>query len=276
MSTIKSIVNQTNETVEFQGLIEVYQEIAAGKMRRVKHDIISTRDFFDGLGKLSIEVGSDFQTALEKEIPQEAAVLITANAGLYGDIIEKTLQMFTQYIRLHKAQVFVIGRMGKDFMEKYMKNYPYKVLLLPDDKFDDTMLRDVVTQIVDFPKISVFYGKFQNLVIQRPHIGEISGKMFPSTREELELMANKRLHYLYEPSVYSISEVFTKEVFRGVLEQMILESQLAKFASRIMHLDRAIDKINEHLVSLNNQKTKAKKQLLEKKQNETIVKVVRM
>ena len=105
-------------------------------------------------------------------------------------------------------------------------------------------------------------------------MGVVSGQMFPQSQEELQILAKKRMMYLYEPSVYSVSELFTKEVLAGVLEQMILESQLSKFASRVMHLDRAVEKVDEELKHLEGDKRKARKQTTEKKQNAMMVNVM--
>lgn len=266
-STIKSIIIETQNMTEFRGLIEVYEELAAGKMRKVKTSIMGTRDFYESLSQLSVDVGSDFHSALERENPREAVLFIAANAGLYGDIVEKTFQLFLEYVRSHKAEVFVAGKLGGELMKDFAKDISYKSIAVADDKIEEKPLYDLLKEVVTFHKILVFYGKFQNLIIQHPQMGVVSGQMFPQSEAEIQMLAKKRMIYLYEPSVYSVSELFTKEVLAGVLEQMILESQLAKFASRVMHLDRATEKVDEELRQLEGDRRKARKQTIEKKQN---------
>jgi len=274
MSNIKNIINQTKEVVEFKGLIEVYEEIAAGKMRKVKKNITMSRDFYEGLGKLSIEVGSDFNSALEKEKPEEAVVFISSNAGLYGDIIEKTFQSFLSYVKVNKSEIFIVGKIGSQMMDQYAKSYSYQQLSFSDNVIEELVLQQIIGKLVVFRKITVFYGKFHNLMIQKPEIGNISGSLFPQTMEELKLLAKKRMTYLYEPTVYAVSDLFTKEISAGVLEQMFLESQLAKLASRVMHLDGAIERTGDDLGILNAKKRKAKKQIMEKKQNATMAGII--
>ncbi len=274
MSAIKDIINETKEVMEFRGLIEVYEEIAAGKMRKVKKNIIISRDFYEGLGRLSIEVGSDFNSALEKEKPEEAIVFVSANAGLYGDIIEQTFKAFFDYIREHKGKLFVVGKIGVHLMHQYAKSFDFEEMEFPDDKVENLPIADIIGKLINFRKITVFYGKFHNLVIQKPNVSTFSGSLFPQTVDELKLLAKKRMTYLYEPTVYSVSDLFTKEIASGILEQMLLESQLSKLASRVMHLDRAIDKTRENLQKLALKKRKAKKQMLEKKQNTTMAGII--
>jgi F0F1-type ATP synthase gamma subunit len=52
---------------------------------------------------------------------------------------------------------------------------------------------------------------------------------------------------LFEPDIEHILMFFEKQIFTSVFEQTIRESQLAKFASRVMVMDRANENIKERL-----------------------------
>ena len=156
MSTIKSIIIETQNITEFRGLIEVYEELAAGKMRKVKTSIIGTRDFYESLSQLSVDVGSDFHSALERENPKEAVLFIAANTGLYGDIVEKTFQLFLAYIHTHKAEVFVAGKLGGELMRDFASDISYKIIAIADDKIEEEPLYDLLQEVVSFHKILVF------------------------------------------------------------------------------------------------------------------------
>lgn len=274
MRTYKTVADEITETVIFADVIDVYEELAGGKLRRIKTKIIETRDFFEGLSRLSTEVGSDFHTTLEHEKPKEASVFIAANAGLFGDIVEKIFRLFIDYVKATKPDVFVTGRRGAELMRDYAPGIDFHLLNFPDDRFDEADFNELAKRVVIYPKITVFYGKFHNLVIQRPDKGELSGQLFPQNPEELHLLAKKRMTYLYEPTIFGVSELFTQEVYTGVLEQMVLEAQLSKLASRVMHLDAATSKVNEQLFLLEDDKRKIKKQIGDKKQNELMAKVI--
>ena len=89
-------------------VVETYQEIAAMRMRRVKRSVLSSRSFIVDLNdtfravtfayeeylrriKKTKETGS----LLEKN-GRSVMVLMTANMGLYGDILRKTFSLFSQ------------------------------------------------------------------------------------------------------------------------------------------------------------------------------------
>ncbi len=274
MKSYKNVINETKEIVDFRALIDVYEEIAAGKLLKIRTTIISVRDFYEGLRELSLEVGSDFQSVLKHEEPTEAALFIAANGGLYGDIMQKTFQLFLSYVRQHHTRNFVAGALGIQFMSQYAKGVDFVSVPLPEDAGIEP-ISAILQQLVSFHKISVFYSKFQNIVVQEPLMGEVSGKMFPQGEEDLKALAKAHMRYIYEPAVYPVSEVFTKEILKEVLEQLVLESQLARLASRVMHLDQAIDKSDLLIKKLVQEKQKIKKQMLEKKQNAMITKIMR-
>ncbi|MCL4353132.1 F0F1 ATP synthase subunit gamma [Patescibacteria group bacterium] len=274
MNSLKTIIERTKDVAEFRILIDIYEDIAARKIRLVKGKIVDARDYHDGLARLSLEVGSDFQSVLKAERPREAALLIAANKRLYGNIVEETFRLFLQYIKTHKTENFVLGAVGEEFMKEYAKGIRFTAIPYPNEEIE-TPTSQLLETVASFHQIHVFYGKFKNIVIQTPDIGEVSGKMFPQEEEDLKALAKRRMKYLYEPSLYPVSELFTKEILSQVIEQMILEAGLARLASRLMHLDQAIEKTNHLLATLREEKYKARKRLLEKKQSSMIVSVMR-
>ena len=58
-----------------------------------------------------------------------------------------------------------------------------------------------------------------------------------------------------------------QEIFKGILDQTIKEGELARSASRLMHLDQAIGKIDENLGRARGKYLKAVKRVSGRKQN---------
>ena len=80
------------------------------------------------------------------------------------------------------------------------------------------------------------------------------------------MLPREKFLYLYEPTEAAVAEVFTKEIAAAVFDQTLKESQLAKFASRLMYLDTAIEKIDEKITGYKLEKAKAQKRAMGKKQ----------
>ena len=84
----------------------------------------------------------------------------------------------------------------------------------------------------------------------------------------------KHMRYLYEPTLVDISNIFGNEIMASTLEASVRESQLAKFASRMMNLDVAMERIDEHLIKVGFERLKIHKRSLDKKQRQIISGVV--
>ena len=119
-----------------------------------------------------------------------------------------------------------------------------------------------------YREIIIFYGKFESLINQQAFASKISGDLLGTYQKAVATKKDvkKSLLYLYDPDVYQVSKFFGEEILMASVEQMFRESQLAKQASRLMHLDMAVNQIDEKVKLQRAQKLKIKKMLNDKKQ----------
>lgn len=268
MKTDKSMVAEIRNLGEIKGMMEVYEELAAGKMQKIRQFILSGRDFFENLEKLSDEVGSDISSATSTD-SKMATVLVSANTGLYGDIIDKTFKIFLDFINQNQTKVYLIGKLGEKMMRSYAPQISCQGIDFPDDAIEPKKFDAVLKKLSPYKKVVIFYGKFYNIAIQHPFVSLISGKTLSKTINPEDL-TRKRFSYLYEPSMDFVAEIFTEGIFSSMLEQILRESQLAKQGSRLMHLDQTIGNIEMNLTKLAKQKMNLHKKLLNRKQNAMI------
>lgn len=268
MTAYKQLVSETNELLDLGNLLEAYEDLSATKIQKIKEDILACRDFYEGLGRLSENVGKDFaEIGLKK---REAAIFIASNTGLYGNIIEKTFMAFIDFVKNSRVDIFVAGKLGESLIKNYEEDLPFTSLTLPDAAIDENLLKETVAKIVPYKKIHVFYGKFKNLALQHAEKSTISGEFLPDNPEDLAILKEKTLNFIYEPSMEAVSEVFTNEILSLLLERLLKESLLARFASRLMHLDESIERNNKLLKELDLDKHSSRKKTLDRKQNAMI------
>lgn len=263
MRTVKAIINQIKETDELKGLVDVYEEIAAYRLTKIRKVILASRDYFEGLANVSGEVGIDVGMAFPST-QGEAAVFISANSGFYGDIVDKIFASFVEFVKKNKVDNIVVGSLGKTLMESYAKGISYKYYEIPDDKLETADLSLLAKEFENYKKIHVFYGKFKNIVIQESSLMSIGRQTIGGVQKAHT--PDIKLNYLYEPSLEKIAEVFAKEILYSLFEQSVKESQLARYASRLMYLDSAIEKIDDRKKVLGMEKTRAVKRNVAKRQ----------
>lgn len=256
----KAIGADIDAMKSMKDFISVYEEIAANKMRLIRDAVVKRRDFLAELTSLYNEIKTSYKKEVElflsKKNPRASSlsflkkngktvrVFFSTNASFYGDIVKNTFALFKEQYDREKSDVVVVGKTGKRFLDIYMPGAEYTYFDFPDMSMDMKLLKPVVLHIAAYEKIIIFHPKFQTLVRQTPTAFVISES---TSGASANVPKNK---YIFEPSLDRIIEYFEKEIFSSIFEQTMHESQLSKFASRMVTLDQATDNIKKRLSKL--------------------------
>jgi len=220
------------------------------------------------LSVLSTTVGGDLVTASAGRNPKSAVVWVSANAGLFGDIIEKTLEHLLVHVRSHTADVFVLGQVGKQLLESFASDVHARYIPFQDDVADETFFHRLLEQLSGYEHITIWYGKFKSIAVQSPDSRTVSGQMLADVMNTID--PKERRHreftYIYEPDPSVVSKYMASEILNTVVEQTIFEAQLGKYASRLMHLDESIDHIEDRIDVLDRERRVVKKIREDRKQ----------
>ena len=270
MKNIKKIKTEIRDTSQFKSIVEVYEEISAMKMRNIREGIVDSREFLERLAYLSNEVGSDLASVVGTG--GSATVYLSASSGMYGELPEKVFNAFLSHIEKNKTTVFIFGKQVRAYVEKYRPNLKFNYYDLDDRKSIEELLAESLKSLVDFSVITVFYGKFHNLINQDAASVSIMGDFFKefNTNTDKKDVLERQFKYIYEPSVLEVSNKFATEIKTSVLEGMIKENNLAKTGSRLMHLDQAYENVEKKLALLEIVKNRENKRVEDKKQQERI------
>lgn len=242
MLTKKQIELQQDSLSDLSGMVEAYEELAAMKMKEVGDGVVKGRAFLEGLSEVFSEVRAEKGEEVELSMAHNGktvVVLIASNTGLFGDIIQKTLGEFRQFVEKERAEIVVLGRTGRDWLERTFKGKSYDYFDIYDDRVDEKMLKALMEKLLRFEKVVLFHGKFLSLVEQEAVETDLIGELGEIKKDR------PTIKYLYEPSLNEVVRVFKEEILYSMFEQVLWESHLAKFASRIVHLDKALDNIDQ-------------------------------
>lgn len=254
----KDVLEEIERLSGVKILVQAYEEIAASRMRKIRQSVLQTRDFLTGLTEIYKDVQSSYKNEIvilmkkknkgKKKLSlierngKTVAVLTSANSGLYGDIIKKTFFLFLDYVKKNETDIVVIGKLGKTYLEEQNFKKKYTYFDLPDSGVNQKDLTKITSEIINYERILVFYGQFQTVVTQNATMTSISDNDLQAGIKE-----TKKVKYIFEPSLEKIMAFFEKEIFASIFEQSMHESQLAKFASRMVSLDKATGSINDNL-----------------------------
>jgi F0F1-type ATP synthase gamma subunit len=189
-------------------------------------------------------------------------IFISANTGLYGGIIGKTYNVFVDALKKTPGDVVILGKLGLEMFVSDKIKAPLVYFDFPDNKVDDVILKKIADFIIKYENVIVFYEQFNSIINQSPIVTNISGDPLPWEKSETSI------HYFFEPSLEKIMEFFEKEIFASIFQQTVSESELAKFAVRMVSLDAASENTKSKLKQAILAKNRLKHQENNKKQLE--------
>lgn len=257
------------EDIAIRDMISSYEEISAMRMRRVKHNVLREREFLSGLntafGYVTYAYNKFTHSTLTKRKSilntngKTALVLLSANAGLYGDVIRQTFELFARDAASSTADIYISGILGaKLFREKFAnKRFTF---LESTDVPNQANIKAFVSAVSSYSNIVVYHGAFKTLLNQIPTRTFVTGKVFELAGSASQTDTPKE--FIFEPDVESVAEYFEKQILALLLEQAIGESNLSKSASRMLSLDNSSQSLDKSVAALTlDYKKKQKKEM---------------
>jgi ATP synthase F1 gamma subunit len=279
MITKKELTRETEFLTILRTILETYEEIAATRMSRIRSSVLASRDFLLEINAIFQQVKTSYKTQIEvlmknskikdsskltfiKRNGKTLYVFVSANTGLYGEIIRKTYDVFVEKLKKEPGDVAILGKLGLQIFKAEEMKTPLTYFEFPDNRMDNAILQRIVEHIIQYEKVLVFYEQFNNVVSQSPIVTNISGDPLPWEK------GGPQAKYFFEPSLEKIMEFFEKEIFASIFQQTIFESELAKFAARMVSLDFASGNTKVRLKQVTLAKNRIKHQEENRKQLE--------
>jgi ATP synthase F1 gamma subunit len=272
---------ELNEQIEItdmvRALAQAYEEVAVMQMQKVRDSVLGSRIFFDEIAKVYVEVKMSYIAEIlklrqkKKKIlkgkedskslysfstltknGKEVAVLLMPNERLAGNVGYLVFNDFLDYIKKNQeTEIIIIGSLGRAFFDNVNTDKrSYQFFEMPKET-SPKELKSIIDVIIKYQEVSVFHGKFINLVKQEPIRSNITGE-FKFNGDEKSL---QQRHYLFEPTLEKILNFFEVQIFVYLLMQTFSESNLAKLGSRINAME----------ISTKNAEELKKKLLMEKR-----------
>jgi F0F1-type ATP synthase gamma subunit len=292
MNYLKAILTQIEDLTGFKDIVGASEEIASMKMRQIRTKVLLSRDINDELTEIYREVTISYKNQIvrlmqekkhnrifDQSNPQTASlktgngrlacVYLSANSGLFSKILEKTYDEFVTYLNAHREAVpVIIGDFGKRL---FMDNYPGRQFIfypLAEGQSSDQALKKITEDLAQFSNVIIFYARFESMASQTTTVLDVSGQDATANKTPGQMVPAS--HYLFEPSLEKIIAFFESEIFAGIIQQTVTESELAQYASRITTLDMARENIDQQLKTINLEKRFATHRLMNKKQTEAL------
>ena len=288
------ILEELEALNSLKDLAESYEEIAVIRMQKIKDSVLKTRDFLAKLSDVFVDLKSSYSREVKdlmkrikqgdkkliqnlQKIDKTLMVYLSSNGRLYGSVTQKTFKLFIQDFKTTTDQdtdMVVIGSAGKEMYEGSGIGRPFKYFDLPDTAFKIDHIKELMQKFIQYERVHIYYGKFGNVVKQSPIATSITGEDIFETETVSQVPREDR--FIFEPTLEKIFHFFETQIMANLFAQTLLENQLARHASRVNAMEEALGHIEDEGKKLNQQKTRLKHLMMNKKQLETISGVISM
>lgn len=279
----KEIVSELEQLKTLGEVVDSFEEIAVSTMRKIRSSVLYSRYFVKGLTAINQEVKASYAQEVQELMKKRKvknpsktlsllktngkaiSVLISPNTGLYGSIIKKTFNEFLQHVNTSETDIVIIGRLGRLMYEQQKEVRKYVFFDFPQSKYEKEVFQKVNQILIQYEKILVFYGLFENMSVQRPAILDVYGNV-----PNVTVASSTRTEYLFEPSLEKILLYFQQQIFASIFMQAVKESDLSRYASRILTLDAAAENIRERFKKYRILEETMRHRIMNKKQQESL------
>lgn len=287
MRYLKDIIIQIEDLTNIREIIGASEEIASMKMRTIRNRVLQSRDVNDDLAEIYREVTISYKNqilsllksanpllvdpqatnnlSLKRGNGKLAVVFLSANSGFFAKILEKTYHEFISYLEQHDATPIIIGEYGKKLFTNDYPNREFVYYPFAEGKSNEQSLLTISKELSEYANVIIFYARFESMAEQNVATLDVLGEGKPLSDQAIQVT-----HYLFEPSLEKIIAFFEGEIFAGIIQQTVTESELARYASRITTLDIARENISNKLKTINLERRFATHRIMNKKQTEAI------
>ncbi len=237
MSQLQDLEKQMENMNALVDITGIFEGIASIKIARVKNQVLQATQFFSELWGIytQIRVDSLFRfgrtTSDEKILDKELFIVITAEGGFSGDIDQRLINYMLEHYDNTKNDIIVIGHHGAvQLAQKGIGFKKYFKLPLKDENINVAPLIKYVQQ---YENTSVFYQEYVSLMVQdvrRIPLSSVVSNIGKKIEVEEDYISEET--YIFEPSTYVLVDHLERSMMQIALEQLILDSKLAQYASR--------------------------------------------
>ncbi len=238
------------ETIRF--VTSALFEVSAEKIDNLRSSFELNASFYEEIGKLYGYVKQAVHThgqlpEKSHDLSQKISVAFTSNSRFYGSVNTDVMNLFIKNMQDTKSDYMIIGRMGEYFMRNF-SDLSSRVSFLSFEGDDPTMeeVHAFLKKVSAYDQVYVYHSTFVNIFTQKISVLDIAHASEPDSSEHKKGSAD----YIFEPELPKILAFFETRVRYLLFQRIMLESELARTAARLIAMNKAQDRADNALATL--------------------------
>lgn len=275
MRRASAVEKESQQIATVEDLTGVFESIASTQVAKVKGKVELSKEFFRLLWSRysSIRLTKDqiINRSSDEQNGKKAFVIISAEAGLSGDIDQRLIETMLQSYDAATTDIVVLGTHGANQLTQRGIKFKRYFQVPETDQYID--VHPVIEAVKDYSQIVVYYEEYVSLGVQEiktidlvSHMRTLSGEEDASDEDVMTTQDT-----IFEPSLDEIADQMEATMMRLALSQTILESNLAQAASRFSAMVAAKKRAGEMLSDYRLEFHRAKRSESDRRLREVLV-----
>jgi F-type H+-transporting ATPase subunit gamma len=275
-STIEKEIVQITTIEDLTG---VFESIASTQVAKVKNKVELSGKFFQLLWSRYRSIRIDPASRItsrplgnKDSSKTKAFVIISAEAGLSGDIDLRLVETMLQNYEEKTTDIIVLGSHGANQLTQRGILYQRFFKVPETDKYIN--VNPVIEAVMPYPQILVYYEEYVSLGVQEIKSIDLISQMRSlgeASDPDEEIMTAEDT--IFEPSLDEIAEQMEMTMMTIALSQAILESSLAQAASRFNSMAVAKKRATELLYDYHLEFHRAKRSESDRQMREVMISI---
>lgn len=270
-----TILQESEQIGTIEDLTGVFESIASTRIAKIKTKVDLSKEFFALLWQrysvLRIDPHQSLLANNPDAIDKNVFVIISAEAGLSGDIDDRLLEKMLEDYQPDKTDLIVLGSHGANQLKQ--RHIPFVHYFQVPESEEYVDVSPVIHAIKNYAGVTVYYEDYLSLGVQEiKKIDLISSVKAMSQEVDLEAQSVTE-DTLFEPSLEEIAGQMELTMISLAFSQVILESSLAQDASRFNAMAVAKKRAHEMTSDYRMEYYRAKRHESDRRQQEVMVSI---
>jgi F-type H+-transporting ATPase subunit gamma len=277
MRRASTIEKETIQITTIEDLTGVFESIASTQVAKVKNKVEVSGEFFQLIWSryrsIRIDPASRITSRkLGDESGRKVFVIISAEAGLSGDIDLRLIETMMQSYDPKTTDIIVLGSHGANQLTQRGIEFKRFFKVPETDKYIN--VDPVIEAVAPYSQIIVYYEEYVSLGVQEiKSIDLISRMRSLGEADEVDEAIMTAEDTIFEPSLDEIADRMEMTMMTIALSQAILESNLAQAASRFNSMAVAKKRATELLFDYRLEYHRAKRSESDRRLREVMVSI---
>lgn len=235
MRRASEIAKDSEQITTVKDLTDVFESLASSQVAKIKNKVALSTTFFNLLWTKYTAIRIDEHTRItHRDLGSNGRnvfVIITAEAGLSGDLDQRLLEAVLQDYDKSTTDLIVLGAHGAMQLSQRGINYSRYFRVPESDSYID--VTPVIEAITPYKQVTIYYEEYETLGTQNIKKMDLV-QTIKTLSEDVDTSDNiiTERDTIFEPSLEKIADTMETAMMSLAFSQAILESQLAQDASR--------------------------------------------